>query len=435
MRLIDNKLGLFLLTSFPIFTLIIRGWTSAMLFFCLLISLFYLIKNQSLTFSFLREEFYKKHRQLLFIILAFVIPTISILLTSLGKFQFYWHDLDGPLRYVFAVIFLLFLISCKPAIEKYLIFSITLMPVVTALLINFLEKKGWSVVTLTRTTVSFIDPITFGSLCLTFGLLSLVLLSEKEIKIAQFLWYALSCFCSFYLSISSESRTGWLAVPIVLFLILKTRMSISYLRTFILSTAIVVMASFALYQSSEIFHNRFNQVVDEINSYEWEQGVNLTSTGERISYIRMGWHLILQRPLTGWANLDLSPKLESPEFSKFAGPATRLGVKGGGFHNEFINNGVKYGVLGLIFSILLFLGPAIFFFQILKTHNNNRYALLAIVYITAQAISSLSYQVLDFKFTASLYALMIVTLAYSALNTAREIKTRKNELASKKFLT
>jgi hypothetical protein len=62
-------------------------------------------------------------------------------------------------------------------------------------------------------------------------------------------------------------------------------------------------------------------------------------------------------------------------------------------------------------------------FQILKTQKNNRYALLAIVYITAQAVSSLSYQVLDFKFTASLYALMIVTLAYSALNTARHIKT------------
>jgi O-antigen ligase len=93
-----------------------------------------------------------------------------------------------------------------------------------------------------------------------------------------------------------------------------------------------------------------------------------------------------------------------------------LGVKGGGFHNEFINNGVKYGILGILYSVLLFLGPAIFFFQILKIHSNNRYALLAIVYITAQAISSLSYQVLDFKFTASLYALMIVTLAYLAIS-------------------
>ena len=414
MRLIDNKLGLFFLTSFPIFALIIRGWTSAMLFFCLLVSLFYLIKNQSLNFSSLYDEFYTKHRQLLLIALAFVVPSISILLTSLGKLQFHWHDLDNPSRYIFAIIFLLFLLRYQPNIKNYFIFSITLMPIVTISLIGFFEKKGWAA--LPRTTIYFIDPITFGSLCLSFGLLSLVLLCEKQAKITQSLWYALSCFCAFYLSISSESRTGWLAVPIALFLILKIRLAISYFRTFILSATIVVVASFALYQSSEIFHNRFNQVAEEVNSYQWEQGINATSIGERISYIRMGWHLILQRPLTGWANLDMTPELESPTFSKFATPSTRLGVKGGGFHNEFINNGVKYGILGILYSVLLFLGPAIFFFQILKIHSNNRYALLAIVYITAQAISSLSYQVLDFKFTASLYALMIVTLAYLAIS-------------------
>lgn len=415
MRLIDNRLGLFLLTSFPIFTLIIRGWTSALLFFCLAISLLYLAKSHCLNYSVFREEFYKNNRYLLLIALPFSIPVVSILLTSLAKQQFSWTDLDGPSRYIFATVFLLFLLRYKPAIEKYLIFSITLMPVVTTLLIHFLEKKGWSAA-LPRTTIYFIDPITFGSLCLSFGMLSLVLMSEKQTHKSTFIWYGLSALCGFYLSISSESRTGWLAVPIALFLILKIRLGISYIKTFILSAVIITTASFALYQSSDVFHSRLNMVSEEINSYQWKEGSNATSIGERISYIRMGWHLILQRPLTGWANLDLTPELESPEFSKFAAPSTRLGVKGGGFHNEFINNGVKYGVLGLVFSVLLFLGPAVFFFQILKTQSNNRYALLAIVYITAQAISSLSYQVLDFKFTASLYALMIVTLSYSALS-------------------
>ena len=123
----------------------------------------------------------------------------------------------------------------------------------------------------------------------------------------------------------------------------------------------------------------------------------------------------MQKPLTGWSNMDFTPQLDTPEFSKFAAPATRLGVKAGGFHNEFINNGVKYGFMGLLFTILLFLGPAVFFLKLLKIDPDNRYALLGLVYIAAQSVSALSYQVLDFKFTASLYALMIVTLAYSAL--------------------
>ena len=291
-------------------------------------------------------------------------------------------------------------------------FSITLMPVMTASLITLVEKKGWAAA-LPRTTIYFIDPITFGSLCLSFGLLALVLLSERQTNKMMFIWYSLSMLCAFYLSISSESRTGWPAVPIIFFLLLKVRLGISYLKTLIIGAVFIAITSFTLYQSSEIVKNRFNQATLEISSYQWLGGDNQSSIGERISIIRIGWHLFLQKPLTGWANLDFTPQLENPEFSKFTTSTTRLGIKGGGFHNEFINNGVKYGILGLLFTAMLFLGPAVFFFKILSVQNNNRYALLGIVYITAQAVSSLSYQVLDFKFTASLYALMIVTSVFS----------------------
>lgn len=415
MQFINSNLILFILTSFPILTLIIKGWTSAILFFCLLISIIYLFINQSLKYALFHEEFFKRNRLLLFILFAFSLPIISVLLTSLGKLRFNWGDLDGPSRYLFAIVFLFFLLRCKPNIGKLMAFSITLMPVMTVLLINLVEKKGWAAA-LPRTTIHFIDPITFGSLCLSFGLLALVLLSERQSNKLKYIWFGLSMLCGFYLSISSESRTGWLAVPIIFFLLLKVRLGISYLKTLIISAVLVGVTSFALFQSSEIVKNRFNQITEEISSYQWHEGNNSTSIGERISYIRIGLYLIIEKPLTGWANLDFTPQLESPEFSKFATPSTRLGVKGGGFHNEFINNGVKYGIPGLFFTILLFLGPAIFFFKILKMHSNNRYALLGVVYITAQTVSSLSYQVLDFKFTASLYALMIVTLAYSALN-------------------
>ncbi len=414
MFFINSNINLFILTSFPIFTLIIKGWTSTILFFCLLISLIYLFKNKELTRFAFRQEFFQKHSFLLFILAAFTLPVVSIVLTSLGNMQFSWSSLDSPSRYLFAIIFLFFLLRCRPDIGKMLTFSITLMPIMTVLLINSIEKKGWSA-TMVRTTSHFVDPITFGSLCLSFGLMALVLLSEKQTSKFRFVWYGLSMICGLYLSISSESRTGWLAVPIVIFLLLRVRLKISYLKTLIIGTALIGITTFTLFHSSEIVKNRFNQAAEDISSYQWHGGENLTSIGERISFIRIGWILMMQKPLTGWANKDFTPQLESPKFSKFTAPATRLGLKAGGFHNEFLNNGVKYGILGLLFTILLFLGPAVFFFKLLKIDPDNRYALLGLVYIAAQSVSALSYHVLDFKFTASLYALMIVTLAYSAL--------------------
>ena len=406
-------LGLFSLTSFPVFALIIRGWVSAILFWCLLVSLIYLIKTSNLSFLKIKEMLWSNKYASLFIILPFAIPVITVLLTSLGKLKFNWHDLDGPSRYVFAIVFFLFLLQYKPVIHKKFIVSVTLMPVMTLLLIGFFDHKDWAA--LSRTTIYFIDPITFGSLCLTFALLGLTLLCQNQIRATSRIWFILSMLSGFYLSISSESRTGWIAVPITLFLLLKIRLGLSYLKTLVLGCIAITLISATLYHSSEIIHSRFNQVAEEVQSYQWDKGNNSTSIGERISYIRIGWYLTLQRPFTGWANFNLTPELESPEFSKFATPATRLGVQGGGFHNEFVNSGVKYGFPGLICSVLLFLGPAIFFFSVLKTHRDNLHALLALVYITTQSISALSYQVLDFKFTASLYALMIVTFAYLAL--------------------
>ncbi len=144
MRFIKSNLNLFILTSFPIFVLLIKGWTSAILFICLLISLIYLFRNGEFTPIAFRQEFFKKHSSLLFILIAFSLPVVSILLTSAGNMQFNWSNLDGPSRYLFAIIFLFFLLRLQPDIRKVLIFSITLMPIMTLLFINAVEKKEWS---------------------------------------------------------------------------------------------------------------------------------------------------------------------------------------------------------------------------------------------------------------------------------------------------
>jgi O-antigen ligase len=415
MRITHNQIALFSLTIFPIFTLIVRGWTSSFLFFYLLVSVVYLKKNKLLSLSAFREKFYSENPRLLLIVIPFAMPIIGILLTSMGKHIFAWHDLDGPSRYCFATIFLLFLMYRKPDIQKYLILSITLMPVITTVLIRSVHSDGWSLSS--RLTVYFIDPITFGSLCLSFGLLSLALACQHLRNNLVFLWCCLSACCGFYLSLASESRTGWLSIPFALFLILVYGFRISFIKTTILILIITPLATLAMYQTSDIVHNKIDHSIQDVRSYQWAGGeLNSTSIGDRISFARIGWSLMMQRPLTGWANLDPAPHLENSEFSNFANAATRLGVWGGGFHNEFINNGAKYGIIGFVFTIALLLGPGIFFFQILRTQRNNRFALLGVIFVVAQGISCLSYQVLDFKFTASLYALMIVSLAYLALS-------------------
>jgi O-antigen ligase len=136
-------------------------------------------------------------------------------------------------------------------------------------------------------------------------------------------------------------------------------------KTILVGSILIALSSFTLYHSSEVVKNRFDQVT-KVHSYQWQQGSNSTSIGERITSCRIGLHLIALRPLSGWANLDMSSELSNPQFSRYATLETRLGVKVGSFHNEYINNGVKYGIPGIVFTLFLFLGPALFLFASLK---------------------------------------------------------------------
>jgi O-antigen ligase len=120
--------------------------------------------------------------------------------------------------------------------------------------------------------------------------------------------------------------------------------------------------------------------------------------------------------MTGWENLNFLVHKDDPEIAIHASPEIRIGVKGGGFHSEYITNAVKYGVGGFLYTLILFIGPCIFFVMHLKNQPNSLIGLVGLIFIIAQSISSLTYQVLDFKFTASLYAMMIVSLAAAAIH-------------------
>jgi O-antigen ligase len=67
----------------------------------------------------------------------------------------------------------------------------------------------------------------------------------------------------------------------------------------------------------------------------------------------MGLHYFSERPLSGWGDKGFKEKLNDPEISFFSSSFTRDFAFNAGFHNEFITNMVRSGILGLVSSILL----------------------------------------------------------------------------------
>jgi membrane-bound ClpP family serine protease len=68
----------------------------------------------------------------------------------------------------------------------------------------------------------------------------------------------------------------------------------------------------------------------------------------------------------------------------------------------------------ILYTLILFICPCIFFVMHLKNQPNSLIGLVGLIFIIAQSISSLTYQVLDFKLYAIVY------------NMATKLKPKRN---------
>jgi O-antigen ligase len=161
------------------------------------------------------------------------------------------------------------------------------------------------------------------------------------------------------------------------------------------------------YFGSSIVRDRVDTMHSEITNYQWSAVNPDTSIGHRINWIRIGWYYFSMRPLSGWGNDSLANNMDDDSIAMYASKASRDELLAVGFHNDFVANTVRYGIGGLVAIIAIFLIPFLFFFHCLRHQSVQSYAMVGIAYVLIQSVSSLSYHVLDFKFMASFYALMI----------------------------
>jgi hypothetical protein len=116
-----------------------------------------------------------------------------------------------------------------------------------------------------------------------------------------------------------------------------------------------------LYNFTGNVKQRINTAIYEVKNYQWNILSPTNGFNERVGFVRIGYHLFTIRPLTGWQNFDISIHQDDPEIANFVSVETRHGVKVSGFHNQFIDDMVKYGIFGLFSSLSVFLLPLLFF--------------------------------------------------------------------------
>ena len=407
---------------FPLLSLIVKGWVSGALFFATLIAAILLLlpllkhppeglRTQSAIFT--ADPL---GRFSTFFVIAFILPILSV---ALGQFlQGSWNvaRFDGPSRYLFALVVFVAIAGYRSAAPRVLELAVPAATFITLFLIPYVPATHWSTIP-TRLSNHFIDPLIFGQVALALGVMSLLLIGFSEKRP----WYItllqlIGGVVGIYLSLRSGSRTGWLAIPFILFLWAVHYSPFSRWKTIILVFVISGLAITAFYQSSNTAKDRVGAAYSDIKQYQWNAMNSVSSLGDRISWIRIGWHYFSMRPLSGWGDKGMDDNINDDAISVYASKETREGLLVAGFHNDYVANAVRYGIGGFVSTVGIFLIPLLFFTYCLRYKKVESYALVGIGYILIQSVSSLSYHVLDFKFMASFYALMIALLMGITVN-------------------
>lgn len=347
---------------------------------------------------------------------VFVLPVAAIFLGSCFRERFDLRLFDSPSRFLLAIPILWFVVRDKFNAAKYLQYLVPLSLIITLILqYTFHGRPHWSA---SRMSTYFADPLTFGQYALAFGLISLVsinLFGRDSFAVA--LLKVAGLMIGVYMSIKSDSRTGWAAAPLVIgFYILQRNKQIR-MRHIFSAVALVLVLLAGAYFLSPTIHNRTGLALHELLAYNWVGIAPDTSTGMRITFLRMGAELFTLKPWAGFGDHGIQNYLNDPQLVLFASKFTRQFALDSGFHDELMTNAIRSGIWGVIATLAVFVVPFVIFCKAFKSNSPTRAAnaLLGLTFVICEAVSGLSTEVLNLKFTASFYALLIACLCGSSI--------------------
>lgn len=389
----------------PLFLLTVKGWMTRIIVVCALLGVAVWVQAKKSP-----ETLHPSCPLLRQIAWALSLPLLSVMSSQLIGLShgtpLMASSFDSPAHLLLGALILMAMPYTHARVVHglSLIFPLALGLASVAIWLN--PGRTWGI---DRVYTTALDPLAFGSLALTFGLLSLVSM-PLHVSIALRLYLGLGGCLGVALSIASGSRTGWLAVPLVtLVWLYAQRQRFSWrIKSLIFASLVAILG--LTYQNNAIVQQRVNLAIEEVVTYNWQvqQPYPISSVGDRISFIRMAFVLMSQKPLSGWGE-DGSWKgmMNHPDLSFASAPAKAMALYAG-FHNEITGKMVQSGVWGLVSSVLMFGLPAVVFYRSLHAPSvtQRRVALLGAVFLSCQFVSSLSMELTNLRYAASFYALM-----------------------------
>jgi O-antigen ligase len=199
--------------------------------------------------------------------------------------------------------------------------------------------------------------IQFGNLSMLLGILCLAGLGWAVVQPRRYSWVvllAIGAFAGILGSLFSGSRGGWIGFPLVLLVLYRGygRQLPGLIKGGALVT-IVVGASLVYALPQTGVQSRVHEAISDVSRYVTGES-QTTSVGARFEMWKGAYHLILEKPITGWGDNGYRQGMQALAEADVIHPeVTRYGHA----HNEFLDAQAKRGVFGLAVLLALYLIP------------------------------------------------------------------------------
>jgi O-antigen ligase len=407
-----------LLIISPLFFISTRGWVNGVLFATSLLSIIFLLKTKSFIPSALTR--FQKNR-VFWMLLALSISFIAVLISQLLQQNISMKAYDAPLRMVLCIPIFLYLLHRPFSTSKILPYVLSLSNLITlgTILLHPEISQLWG----GRFATKPADPNAFGAYITLITSLIFFSIDPKELfnkKLESSIKFV-GFLIGLYLITGSGTRGAWLSIP---FLLLAWFLYHGQkdIKGTILISIIIILAGLISYQVLESLQTRVNSGFTEVFSWFYTQNKD-TSAGIRFSMWEITADLLLERPFSGFGDLGYQSYLNNPIITEKYSPIVIETIAKAGPHNEYLANLLRSGILGGISVIAVLTIPLYILTSKVAKNDSFQYSLLqGMALFICLAITGLSIEVFNLKYTSAFYALIIVMLCSEKIMRLRNIE-------------
>ncbi len=265
-----------------------------------------------------------------------------------------WSDLDRPAKYLLALPCLLYVVAYPPR-ARMLWLGLAIgacgagcIGMYQAMVQHMPRANGYT------------NAIQYGGLSLLLGLMcsAALLVQWDRWKPWQRVAWALCILLGFQGSLLSESRGGWLVLPLALPLCAWLQARFGQRKLAVVGAALVVagVAGLMAFKAHDV-RLRVGEAFQEITEYE-ASGDAASSVGQRLAHWKLAWAMGADRPLTGWGRYGYEAEKQR---RVAAGEAHPFVLQFSHAHNEVLDIFAKRGLPGVAVLLLFYGVPLVLF--------------------------------------------------------------------------